>query len=136
MAAPRDDLIQHLIGSMEKAGLEVEAADASGYAKPRQTKALGLRRRRARPDVIAKDGRRTVFGAALADGDAGVSDHLETLARHCRVLVICISDGDADQAIQTLFFDQHLPHWHKMRILRYPAEGWQELPKAAGRKRS
>jgi hypothetical protein len=122
---------------MEQADMVIEAADAPDHPKPSQTKASGLRRRRARPDVVAKDGRRTVFGEAVTGaevGDARVPDQLETLARSCRMLVICIPEEAADDAIETLFLERHLPHWHKMRVLRYPAEGWQELPKAAGRR--
>jgi hypothetical protein len=133
----QEDLVRHLVLCMEQAGFTIEATDASGFAKPRQVKRFGLRPGRFRPDVVARDGRRTVFGEARSGAeisDKQTSERLETLARHCRLLVICLPEEVADEAIDTLFLKAHLPHWHKMRVLRYPRATWQELPRGAGRK--
>jgi hypothetical protein len=113
---------------MEREGLTIEAADAPGHRKVK----AGLRRARFRPDVVARDGRRAVFGVAKSATEASkanVQDQLETLAGNCRMLVICIPQEAANQAMDTLFQNADLPHWRKMRLLRYPEARWQELPR-------
>ena len=133
----RKDLVRHLVLCMEQEGFTIEAAGVPGYPKPPQVKRFGLRPGRFRPDVVARDGRRTVFGIAKAGeeiGEAYVPEQLESFAQISRLLVICLPEAAADGAIETLFLKEHLPHWRKMRLLRYPAEKWQEVPKAAGRK--
>jgi hypothetical protein len=113
---------------MEREGLTIEAADAPGHRKVK----AGLRRSRSRPDVVARDGRRTIFGVAKSAAEASkadVQDQLEALAGKCRMLVICIPREAADQAVDTLFQNVDMPLWGKMRLLRYPEARWQELPR-------
>jgi hypothetical protein len=86
---------------------------------------------------VARDGRRTVFGEAKSASEiseAYVPEQLETLARKCRLLVICIPEKAAGEAIDTLFYNAQMSQWPKMRLLRYPGTMWEEPPKAAGRK--
>ena len=133
----REELVQHLVRCMEQQGLTVEAADAPGYRRPRLVKLFGLRSSRLRPDVIAKDGRRTVFGAVKCGsetGEAHLADHLEGLASKCRLLVVCIPEVAADEAMDTLFRGAPMPQRQKIRLLRYPKTRWEDIPKSAVRK--
>jgi hypothetical protein len=123
-----EELVQHLVRSMEREGLTIEAADAPGHRKVK----AGLRRARLRPDVIARDGRRAIFGVAKTEAEASkaeVQDELESLAGKCRMLVICIPEEAANQAVDTLFQKADTPNWRKMRLLRHPEARWQELPR-------
>jgi hypothetical protein len=123
-----EELVQHLLRSMEQQGLTIEAADAPGFRKVK----AGLRRARLRPDVVARDGRRAIFGVAKSAAEASkadLQDQLETLAGNCRMLVICIPQEAANQAVDTLFQNADMPNWRKMRLLRYPEARWQELPR-------
>ena len=125
------ELVEHLVRSMEREGLKIEAADAPGYRKPGYLKS-GLRRSRLRPDVVARDGRRTIFGVATSEAEASkadVRDQLETFAGKCRMLVICIPEEGANQAVDTLFRKADMLNWRKMRLLRHPATTWQEAPR-------
>ena len=122
------ELVAHLLRSMEQEGLTIEAADAPGHRKVK----AGLRRSRSRPDVVARDGRRAIFGVAKSAADASkadAQDQLEALAGKCRMLVICIPKEAADQAVDTLFQNADMPLRRKMRLLRYPEARWQELPR-------
>jgi hypothetical protein len=135
---PREQLVEHLVGCMKRAGVTVEAADASGYKRPRHVKRLGLRQGRFRPDVVARDGRRSVLGVAKSGSElseAHLPDQLEAFAQKCRLLVVCVTEADAEQALEALFPDTDTPHRLKLRLLRYPRPQWEDVPKAAGRKR-
>jgi hypothetical protein len=126
-----EELVEHLMHSMEQEGLTIEAADAPGHRRPGHVKA-GLRRSRFRPDVVALDGRRTIFGVAMTEAEASnayVRNQLETFAGKCRMLVICIPQEAADQAVDALFHDADMLRRRKMRLLRYPDTKWQELPR-------
>jgi hypothetical protein len=126
-----EELVEHLVRSMEQEGFTIEAADAPGYQKPGHVKP-GLRRSRFRPDVVARDGRRTIFGVAKSEGEASkpyVRDQLETFAGKCRMLVICIPEEAADQAVDTLFHNADMLHSQRMRLLRHPDTKWQEVPR-------
>jgi hypothetical protein len=126
-----EELVRHLLRAMEEEGLEIEAADLYGRAKPKPVKA-GLRPGRSRPDVVARDGRRTVFGLALLPSDISAGhmpEKLATLAQKCRLLVICVSEDAAQQALDTLFNREGMPHRPKMRLLRHPALKWEDPPK-------
>jgi hypothetical protein len=129
----REELVAHLVRCMEQEGLTIEAAAAPGYPKPGHVKA-GLRRSRLRPDVVARDGRRAIFGVAKTEAEASnayVRDHLETFASKCRMLVICIPQEAADQAVDALFDDRDMLHSRKMRLLRHLDSKWQEVPRTA-----
>ena len=115
------ELVEHLVQCMEQQGLTIEAADAPGYRKPGHVKS-GLRRSKFRPDVVARDGRRTIFGVVHG------GDQLEVLAGKCRTLVICVPKAVADEAASTLHnVDMQLAP--KMRLLKHPDTSWQEMPK-------
>jgi hypothetical protein len=116
---------------MEEQGLEIEAADLSGREKPKPVK-RGLRPARSRPDVVASDGRRTVFGVALVPSDIAdqhMPEKLATLAQRCRTLVICVAEEAAQQTLDTLFNQGRLQHRPKMRLLRHPLAKWEDPPK-------
>src|SRR5919109_725458 len=121
-----EELVRHLVYSMEEQGLEIEAADLYGRPKPKQVK-FGLRPGRSRPDVVAKDGRRTVFGVALTPTEITASHtpaKLETLAQRCRTLVVCVAEEAAQQALDALFNGANIPHRPKLRLLRHPLGKW------------
>jgi hypothetical protein len=127
------ELVEHLVRCMELQGFTIEAADAPGYRKPGNVKS-GLRRSRVRPDVVARDGRRTIFGVAKGGAeasDAQVGDQLETFAGRCRMLVICIPKQAANQAGDTRFHSVDVQLSRKMRLLRHPDISWQEMPRRA-----
>ena len=129
-----EELVLHLVRCMEREGLTIEAADAPGYTKPSAVK-RGLRPGRGRPDVIARDGRRTILGAAKTAqgiGESHVPGQLETFASKCRLLVVCVPEEVADDAI-ALLNAADMPHRPKVRLLRYPQAKWDEFPKLAGR---
>jgi hypothetical protein len=124
-----DELVAHLVRCMEQEGLTIEAADARGYRRPGHVKS-GLPRSRFRPDVVARDGRRTIFGVAKTEAEAGrayVREQLETFSGKCRTLVICIPQEGADQAMDALFLNKDMVGRQKMRLLRYPGTKWQEV---------
>src|SRR5881398_2873222 len=126
--ALQEELVGHLVRCMEREGLTIEAAHAPGYRKPGNVKP-GLSRSRFRPDVVARDGRRTIFGVAKSEAEASkgyVRDQLETFAGKCRMLVICIPEEAANQAVERLFHNPEMQHWRKMRLLRHPDTNWQE----------
>jgi hypothetical protein len=128
---PHQELVEHLVRSMEQVGLTIESADAPGYRKPGRV-GSGLLRSGCRPDVIARHGRRTIFGVASHDADASkadVRDQLDTLAAKCRMLVICMPLEAADRAGDALFHNPDLLHWRKIRLLRHPDTTWQEAPR-------
>jgi hypothetical protein len=131
-SATRAELGQHLLGVLEQQGLTIEAATAPGYPQPGRMR-LGIRRARLRPDVVAHDGRRTVLGIAL-DKEliraAYVPAELDAYAGTCRMLVICVTQESANQAIQVLF-DKPVPNWRKMRLLRSPGERFEDVSRAA-----
>jgi hypothetical protein len=121
---------------MEYECLTIEAAGVPGHPSPGRVK-RGLRRARLRPDVVARDGRRAVLGIALSGSQIGkiyVPDQLDTIARRCRKLVICVAEEAADETIDTLF-GKPMTHWRKMRMLTYPETKWEEVARAAKRKR-
>ena len=122
-------LVEHLVRCMEGAGLEIEAALAPGYRKPSHIKA-GFLRSKVRPDVVARDGRRAIFGIAVSNAEESVPEHLEVLAGKCRTVVICVSAEAAESVVADLLQDAAKPHWHKMRLLRHPHTQWQEMPRA------
>jgi hypothetical protein len=85
-----------------------------------------------RPDVVARDGRRTIFGVAKSEAEASrarVRDQLETFSGKCRTLVICIPQEGADQAADALSHNADMIGWQKMRLLRHPDTKWQEVPR-------
>jgi|SRR5215213_5793329 len=125
-AASHEELVAHLVRCMEEQGLTIEAADAPGYRKPRHIKS-GLRRSKVRPDVVALDGRRTIFGVAGGTGDLG--EMVEALAAKCRIVVICVPQHATDG----LFSDT--PSWRKLRLLKHPHTKWEEVrrPRQASR---
>ena len=126
-----EELVAHMVRCMEQEGLTIEAADAPGYPKPGHVKA-GLRRSRFRPDVVARDGRRTIFGVAKSEAEASkayVRDQLETFATKCRMLVICIPQEAADQAVDALFANTDMLGRGKMRLLRHLDSKWREVPR-------
>jgi hypothetical protein len=130
------ELIRHMVRSMEEQGLEIEAADVSGRAKPKPVK-RGMRPARSRPDVVAKDGRRTVFGVALVPVDIvdrHTPEKLETLAQKCRFLVICVAEEAAQQVVDVLFNGEQIPHRPKMRLLKHPLAKWEDPPKTVAPK--
>jgi hypothetical protein len=120
----RQELVEHLVLCMEQQGLTIEAADAPGHRKPPHVKS-GLRRSRVRPDVVARDGRRTIFG--IVHG----GDQLEVLAGKCRTLVICVPKAVADEAASTLLHNVDTQLSRKMRLLKHPDTSWQEMPRRA-----
>jgi hypothetical protein len=125
----------HLMGCMEQQGITIEAAEASGYPRPRQIKRFGLRSRGLRPDVVGRDGRRTILGAVKCGpqiGAAHLSGQLEAIARECRMLVVCMPEDTADDMIEAVFLGEQMPHWRKLRLLRYPDAKWRELSGKAG----
>jgi hypothetical protein len=127
----REELVAHLVRCMEQTGLTIEAADVPGYRRPGHVKP-GLPRSRFRPDVVARDGRRTIFGMAKSEGEASrayVRDQLETFTRKCRMLVICIPQEGADQAVDALFLNSDMVRRNKVRLLRHPDTKWQEVLK-------
>ena len=129
-----EELVLHLVRCMEREGLTIEGADAPGYSKPRQVKRFGMRPGRARPDVVARDGRRTILGeakTALEIGDGQVPDQLDAFASKCRLLVVCVPEGAVEEAV-ALLNRADMPHRPKMRLLRYPQAKWDEFPKLAG----
>jgi hypothetical protein len=133
-----DELVQHLLRCMEKAGMEIGAASAAGYGRPAPVTRLGLRPRRWRPDVVARDGRRAVFGAAMTEDELAGSkagDRLGTLSRNCRTLILCIPADVEEEAVETMLRGSDMPH-AKGRLLRYPRETWEELPKSADPRRT
>jgi hypothetical protein len=126
-----DELVAHLVRCMEQEGLTIEAAHAPGYKRPGHVKS-GLPRSRFRPDVVARDGRRTIFGVAKSEAEvsrAHVREQLETFSGKCRMLVICIPQEGADQAVDALFLNKDILGRQKMRLLRYPDTKWQEVSK-------
>ena len=122
------ELIEHLMRAMEGAGLEIEAALAPGYRKPAHVKA-GFLRSKPRPDVVARDGRRAIFGVAVSNAEDCSREQLEILAGNCRTVVICVSAEAAGPAVDDLLQDAAKPHWKKMRLLRHPQTQWQEMPR-------
>ena len=131
-----EELTRHMVRSMEDEGFEIEAADVSGRAKPKPVK-RGLRPARSRPDVVAKDGRRTVFGEALVPADIAdphTPEKLETLAQKCRLLIICVTEEAAQQALDVLFNAEQIPHRPKMRLLKHPLAKWEDPPKTVAPK--
>jgi len=133
-----EELVEHLLRCMEQAGMSIEAASAPGHPKPAPVTRLGLRPRRFRPDAVARDGRRTIMGEAmtaaeLADGKS--ANRLETLSRNCRILILCIPDGAAEETVASLLRSAGMPH-AKGRLLRYPRESWEELPRTADPRRA
>jgi hypothetical protein len=130
--ATRAALVEHLLAAMRDEGLTVEAAATPGHAKPAAMKVGALRLGRVRPDVAARDRRRTVFGAVLTRDEVDESrmrGRLEALAQGCRMLVVCLPVDVADRAIEALFDDGGVPHRGKIRLLRYPDTTWAELPR-------
>ena len=126
-----DELVAHLVRCMEQEGLTIEAADAPGHKRPGHVKS-GLPRSRFRPDVVARDGRRTIFGVAKSEAEASrahVREQLETFSGKCRMLVICIPQEGADRAVDALFLNKDMVGRQKMRLLRYPDTKWQEVSK-------
>jgi hypothetical protein len=126
-----EELVWHLVLCMKQEGLTIEAADVPGYRRPGVVKP-GLLKSRFRPDVVARDGRRTIFGVAKSAPEASradVRDQLETFASKCRMLVICIPQEAANQVVSALFHNADMPHWRKMRLLRHPDPKWQEVPR-------
>ncbi len=120
---------------MQSEELAIEAAGVPGYPRPRRAR-LGLRRARLRPDVMAQDGRRAIFGIALNRQqihEPYVPDELDAYARKCRMLVICVAREVSEKAIDVLF-QTPTPHWRKMRLLRYPGTKLEEVSKAADQK--
>jgi hypothetical protein len=133
-----DQLVEHLIACMKHAGVTVEAAEAPGFKRPRQFKRLGLRTGRFRPDVIARDGRRSVLGVCKSGAElreAHLPDQLEAFAQRCRMLIVCVCEADAEEALEALFPDADTPHRLKLRLLRHPRPRWEDVPKTAARKR-
>jgi hypothetical protein len=133
-----EELVRHLVYSMEEQGLEIEAADLYGRAKPKPVK-VGLRPGRSRPDVVAKDGRRTIFGEALVSSDIRdphTPEKMATLAQKCRELVICVSEDAVQHALDALFNRDQLPHRPKMRLLIHPLATWHDPPKTVAPKTS
>ncbi len=133
-----DELVQHLMRCMQQEGITVEAADAPGHSRPRPVKLLGLRPGRLRPDVVGRDGRRMTLGKAISAteiADSSLPGRLETFARHCRMLVVCVPGSAADEAIATLFHGQQLPHRAKLRLLVHPRMKWEDVPKPPARAR-
>jgi hypothetical protein len=122
------ELVEHLVRCMEAAGLEIEAAGAPGYRKPGHIKG-GFLRSKLRPDVVARDGRRAIFGVAVSSPEECVREQLEVLAGKCRTVVICVSAEAAGPAVDDLLQDAGKPHWRKMRLLRHPQTQWQEMPR-------
>jgi hypothetical protein len=130
--ATRAALVEHLLTAMQHEGLTVEAAATPGHADPAAMKVGALRLGRVRPDVAARDQRRTVFGAVLTRDEVDESrtrGRLEALARGCRILVVCLPVDMADRAIEALFDHGDVPHRGKIRLLRYPDTSWAELPR-------
>lgn len=131
-----EELIRHMIRSMEDEGFEIEAAYVPGRAKPKPVK-RGLRPARSRPDVVAKDGRRTVFGEALVPADIvdpHMPEKLEALAQKCRILIICVAEEAAQQALDVLFNGEQIEHRPKMRLLKHPLAKWEDPPKTVSPK--
>jgi hypothetical protein len=132
-----EELVLNLVRAMKQEGLTIEAADAPGFPKPPQMKRFGLRASRSRPDVIGRDGRRTIFGEAKLGSEIGesyVPDQLESFASKCRLLVVCIPKEAADEAIDTLFDKAHIPHSARIRLLTYPETKWRDLPRRPAKK--
>jgi hypothetical protein len=132
-----EELVEHLVRCMEQEGLTIEAANAPGYRRPRPVKS-GLWRARFCPDVVARDGRRVIFGVVqseVAASSESFRNQLETFASKCRMLVICVPGHAADRAVEVLFHNADMPHWRKMRLLRHPNAKWQDVPKRAKTRR-
>jgi hypothetical protein len=136
--AAHEVLVAHLVRCMEREGLEIVGADIPGHPKPQALKRLSLRPSRARPDVVARDGRRTIFGEAksgsqIAEGYVG--SQLESFARNSRLLIVCVSKEASDRAVDVLLDAAHTQYRSKFRLLVYPEDTWEDLSKAANRKR-
>jgi hypothetical protein len=134
--ASHEELVEHMLRAMERQGLEIEAASTGGHAKPKRIRP-GLKRTRLRADVVARDGRRTVIGIALDSRlirEGYVPRDLDAYAGACRMLVICIDQACAGQAIHVLF-DKPMPNWRKMRLLRRPGTELEDVSKASNEKR-
>ena len=131
----REVLVEHLLHLMEHESCTIDAAGVPGYPRPRRLK-LGIRRSRLRPDVMARDGRRTILGIVLNESQMreALPDQLDAFARNCRLLVICVTEEVADEAIGILS-RRPTPHWGRMRLLRYPETTWEEMVKAAKQER-
>jgi hypothetical protein len=128
------ELVRHMVFCMEEQGVEIEAADLDGRPKPKPVK-RGLRPARSRPDVVAKDGRRTVFGLALTPAEIAephAPEKLEILAQKCRLLIVCVAEEAAQQAIETLFSGAQMSHRPKLRLMRHPLGKWEDPPKTVG----
>jgi hypothetical protein len=128
----REQLVQHLVACMEQAGITIEAADAPGHPRPKPVKLIG-RGSRLRPDVVGLDGRRKMLGKVMTAaelGDSRLRGQLETLARNCRTLVVCIPEAAAGEARDTVF-GADLEHRAKIRLLLHPRAQWEELPRRA-----
>jgi len=126
-AASHEELVAHLVRSMQRQGLTIEAANAPGYRKPGHVKS-GRGRSRFRPDVVALDGRRTIFGVAKSGAEASsgdVRDQLEAFASKCRTVVICVPEKAADGLVRS----SDTPSWRKLRLLRHPSTQWQDMPR-------
>ena len=97
----------------------------------------GLKRARLAPDVVARDGRRSVLGFALDPQQfrqPSVPNELDTYAGTCRMLVICVAEENSNAAIHVLF-DKPMPNWRKMRLLRRPGTKLEEVAKLSGEKK-
>jgi hypothetical protein len=132
----REQLVLHLIACIEQEGNTIEAADAPGHSRPRPVKLVGPGR--LRPDVVALDGRRRILGKAVTAAeveDRRLPRRLETLARDCRMLVICMPESAAADALGTVFGAGSTLSRAKMRLLLHPRLKWEELPKAPLRPR-
>jgi hypothetical protein len=135
-SAPREQLVEHLLRVMEQQGFTIEAASVRGHRAPGRMR-RGLKRTRLAPDVVARDGRRSILGIALDRQqlrEPHVSKELGTYAGTCRMLVICVAQEQANAAIHVLF-DNPMPNWRKMRLLRCPGTNLEEVSRMANEKK-
>src|SRR5262245_24444286 len=129
----REELVRHLVRCMERDGMVIEAADLPGHNKPGALK-RGLIRSRLKPDAVARDGRRIIFGIAASGAEIAGRDlppHLEALAGKCRMLVVCVPNDRADEVVDAVLRGGQVPSWRKLRLLSHPMTKWAEVPKPA-----
>ena len=121
---------------MEEQGFTIEAAAARSHRRPGRIR-LRLRRARLRPDVVARDRRRAILGFALDEElmrEPYVPAELDAYAATCRLLVICVAQETANQAIHYLF-EKPVPNWRKMRLLKCPGTELEDVSRAANQKK-
>jgi len=111
-------LVLHLADTLKGRGDLVQAVAAPGYAHPREVFRWRWSPGRI-PDVVARDGRRRVFGDAklhAADVKRSLSQ-LTLLATLSRELVICVPEAELQATAEVLDDAWGLRHFGRLRLL-------------------